>query len=170
MAEFIDYEIWLGTFEGEDFVWKVIKKFNSFDEAYDFYHDYVMKQSKYTDDELKKIWSSGRIDVELRQGKKLLNWAGLFSRRVADPEFVPEEPKASEGETPKKGEAPKKDSADFEEYEVVSPSAHFIWGCDSLEEAKEQLVYVKEELGYADAYLNIVDKRTGESRRSPEPF
>ena len=104
MAEFVEYEIWLGTFEGEDFVWKVIKKFNAFDDAYEFYHDYIMKQSKYTDEELKKVWSSGRIDVELRQGKKLINWAGLFSRRVADPDFDPyenekrEEPDAEEAE------------------------------------------------------------------------
>jgi len=98
MADFIEYEIWLGTFEGEDFVWKTIKKFNSFDEAFKFYHDYVMKQASYTDEELKKIWSSGRIDVELRQGKKLINWAGLFSRRVADPEFNPYENSKDENE------------------------------------------------------------------------
>lgn len=98
MAEFVEYEIWLGTFEGEDFVWKVVKRFNSFDEAFKFYHEYVMKQASYDDDDLKKIWSSGRIDVELRQGKKLINWAGLFSRRVADPDFDPyaEEEKAKE--------------------------------------------------------------------------
>ena len=98
MADFVNYEIWLGTFEGEDFVRKTIKKFNSFDEAYKFYHDYVVKQSQYTDEELKKIWSSGRIDVELRQGKKLINWAGLFSRRVSDPNFNPyaEEPEKEE--------------------------------------------------------------------------
>lgn len=98
MAEFVEYEIWLGTFEGEDFVWKVVKRFNSFDEAFKFYHEYVMKQASYDDDDLKKIWSSGRIDVELRQGKKLINWAGLFSRRVADPDFDPyaDEEKAKE--------------------------------------------------------------------------
>ena len=96
MADFVDYEIWLGTFEGEDFVWKTIKKFDSFEKAYKFYHDYAQKQMTYTDEELEKVWSSGRIDVELRQGKKLLNWVGIYSRRVADPNFDPiaEEEKA----------------------------------------------------------------------------
>ena len=92
MADFVDYEVWLGTFEGENFVWKTIKKENDFDKAYKFYHDYCMKQMSYTDEELQKIWSSGRVDVELRQGKKLLNWVGIFSRKVANPDEVePEE-------------------------------------------------------------------------------
>ena len=98
MADFLEYEIWLGTFEGEDFIWKTIKKFNNFDQAYKFYHDYVMKQTTYTDEELKKIWSSGRLDVELRQGKKLINWCGIYSRKVADPNFDPEADKADEEE------------------------------------------------------------------------
>lgn len=89
MADFLEYEIWLGTFEGENFVWKTIKKFTSFDKAYKFYYDYVNKQSSYTDEELEKIWSSGRLDIELRQGKKLINWHGMYSRRVADPNFDP---------------------------------------------------------------------------------
>lgn len=98
MADFLEYEIWLGTFEGEDFVWKTIKKFNSFDKAYNFYHEYTNKQMKYTDEELEKIWSSGRIDVELRQGKKLLNWVGIYSRKVADPNFNPEDEEQPEVE------------------------------------------------------------------------
>ena len=86
MADFVEYEIWLGTFEGEDFVWKVIKKETSWDKAYTFYHENCKKQMSYTDDELKKVWSSGRIDVELRQGKTLLNWVGIFSRKGSNPE------------------------------------------------------------------------------------
>ena len=161
MAEFVEYEIWLGTFEGEDFVWKVIKRFNDFDEAYAFYHEYIMKQSKYDDEELKKVWSSGRIDVELRQGKKLINWAGLFSRRVADPDFDPYEGSKKKKEDPSKGEAPSeaKDSAYEPQYgeegdwQVVSPQAHFIWMCGSEEIARDQLEYVKKELGYPDAFI-----------------
>ena len=99
MADFVDYTIMLGTFEGEDFIWKTVKKFNSFDEAYKYYHDYAQKQMTYTDEELQKVWSSGRIDIELRQGKKLLNWVGIFSRKVADPDFDPkseEEPEVED--------------------------------------------------------------------------
>ena len=39
-------------------------------------------------------------------------------------------------------------------YEVVSPEAQFIWGCDSKEEAVKQLHYVKTMLGHKDAYIN----------------
>jgi putative methionine-R-sulfoxide reductase with GAF domain len=83
MADFVEYTVNLGTFEGEDFVWKVIYKNNSFDKAYKFYHKYTNKQMSYTDEELKKIWQSGRVDVELKQGNKLLNWVGMYSRKVA---------------------------------------------------------------------------------------
>ena len=84
MAEFIDYTVELGTFEGEDFVWKTIYKSNNFDKAYKFYHKYTNKQMSYTDEELKKIWSSGRVDVELKQGNKLLNWVAIYSRKVLE--------------------------------------------------------------------------------------
>lgn len=88
MAEFVDYEVWLGSFHGETFVWKSLKKFNDFESAYKFYHEYSNKQMTYNDDELKKIWGSARIDVELRQGKKIINWVGIYSRRVAKPDEV----------------------------------------------------------------------------------
>ena len=97
MAEFVDYEVWLGTFEGENFVWKVIKKFNDFKQASKFYTQYTDKQKRYTAEELQKIWSSPRIDVELRQGKKLLNWIGMYNRKIED-EPEPEE----EDEHPRK--------------------------------------------------------------------
>lgn len=84
MAEFVEYEIWLGSFEGEDFKWKTIKKFNDRKKAYQFYESYVRKQESYTAEELAKIWSSPRIDIELRQGKKLLNWIGMYNRVVEE--------------------------------------------------------------------------------------
>ena len=84
MAEFIEYTVMLGTFEGEDFIWKNIYKSYDFDKAYKFYHKYTNKQMSYTDEELKKIWSSGRVDIELKQGKKLLNWVGIYSRKVGE--------------------------------------------------------------------------------------
>lgn len=91
MAEFVKYEVWLGTFEGEEFVWKTIKTFNDFEKAYDFYKTYTIKQMSYTNEELRKIWSSGRVDVELRQENKLLNWCGIYSRRVDKDSFDEEE-------------------------------------------------------------------------------
>lgn len=93
MADFTPYEIWLGTFEGEDFVWKTIKKFNSFKEAAAFFEEYKQKQAGYDAEELSEIWGSGRIDIELRQGKQLINWVGMFYRKAADPNWLPEEEK-----------------------------------------------------------------------------
>ena len=122
MAEFVEYEIYLGTFEGEDFVWKKIKTYNSFDEAFKFYHEYVMKQASYEDEDLRKVWSSGRIDVELRQGKKLINWAGLFSRRVADPDFDPYEAE----EKAKKGKKSEEKAEDSLEIMFDSKTRHLL--------------------------------------------
>lgn len=84
MADFVEYEVWLGTFEGDKFVWKTIKKFNDRKKAAKFYDEYTDKQKSYTAEELAKIWSSPRIDIELRQGKKLLNWVGMYNRIVED--------------------------------------------------------------------------------------
>ena len=72
------------------------------------YYEVLGVSKSATDDELKKVWASGRIDVELRQGKKLLNWAGLFSRRVADPDFDPYE--AEKKKKPQAEEAKATDS------------------------------------------------------------
>ena len=39
--------------------------------------------SKATEEDLKKVWDTGRIDIELRYGNKLLNWVGIYSREVS---------------------------------------------------------------------------------------
>lgn len=38
-------------------------------------------------------------------------------------------------------------------YEVISHEAEFIWGCENADEAEKQLEYVKNELGYKDAFV-----------------
>lgn len=81
-AEYEDYELWLGSFEGENFKWKVIKKFNKWGEAFKAFRDFCDTQQSYSQEELKEVWSSPRLDIELRQGKKMLNWMGLYSRKV----------------------------------------------------------------------------------------
>ena len=96
MADCVDYEIWFGTFEGEDFVWKTIKKFNTYAEASKFFETYKKKQAEYSAEELSKVWGSGRIDIELRQGKKLLNWVGMYYRKAADPDWEPDEEAATD--------------------------------------------------------------------------
>lgn len=40
-----------------------------------------------------------------------------------------------------------------DEVEIISPAAQFIWACDTMAEAREQLAYVRDVLGYKDAYI-----------------
>lgn len=37
--------------------------------------------------------------------------------------------------------------------EIISPTAQYIWACDTTAEAREQLAYVRDVLGYKDAYI-----------------
>ena len=76
------FEIYLGTFNDDVFTWYSIKKMKDATEAYKEFKKYVNTQLKYTDEELKKVWDTGRLDIELRQGNKLLNWVGIYSREV----------------------------------------------------------------------------------------
>lgn len=76
------YEIYLGTFIDNAFTWYSISKHKDPTEAYKEFKKYVNTQLKYTDEELKQVWDTGRLDIELRQGNKLLNWVGIYSREV----------------------------------------------------------------------------------------
>lgn len=99
------YEIYLGTFIDDAFTWYSIKKFKDPTQAYKEFKKYVNTQLKYTDEELQQVWDTGRLDIELRQGNKLLNWVGIYSREVKD--LSKEEEKEVE-----KGEVKKKDKKD----------------------------------------------------------
>lgn len=85
---FREFELWLGTFSkgNGEFEWKVVDKFDDFDEAHSAYKKYVDKQLGYTDEELIKVWGSGRLDIELRTGTKLLNWTGVYIRETSERE------------------------------------------------------------------------------------
>ena len=76
------YEIYLGTFNDDVFTWCSVKKIKDETEAYKEFKKYVNTQLQYTDEELKKVWDTGRLDIELRKGSKLLNWVGIYSRAV----------------------------------------------------------------------------------------
>jgi len=78
------FEIYLGTFIDNAFTWYSIKKFKDLKSAYKEFKNYVNTQLKYTDEELQKVWDTGRLDIELRQGSRLLNWVGIYSRKVAN--------------------------------------------------------------------------------------
>lgn len=76
------YQLILGTFIDDKFVWHDVGEYDDQTEAYREYKKYVNEQLKYSDEELVKVWSSGRLDVELRRGNKLLNWTGIYTREV----------------------------------------------------------------------------------------
>lgn len=76
------YQLILGTFIDDKFVWHDVGEYDDQAEAYREYKKYVNEQLKYSDEELVKVWSSGRLDVELRRGNKLLNWTGIYTREV----------------------------------------------------------------------------------------
>lgn len=76
------YQLILGTFIDDKFVWHDVGEYDDQAEAYREYKKYVNEQLKYSDEELVKVWSSGRLDIELRRGNKLLNWTGIYTREV----------------------------------------------------------------------------------------
>ena len=82
VIEYDDFSLWLGSFEGEEFVWKKLKTFTSFEDAYKAYKKFTNEQMQYDSKELLEIWDSARLDIELKQGEKLLNWVGIYSRKT----------------------------------------------------------------------------------------
>lgn len=76
------YQVMLGVFINNAFVWHKVGDYDDLRAAYKAYKAYVNSQLKYTDEELKKVWDTGRLDVELRRGNKLLNWVGIYAREV----------------------------------------------------------------------------------------
>lgn len=88
------YQLILGTFIDDEFVWHDVDSFDDLEEAYKEFKKYVNSQLKYTDEELIKVWNTGRLDVELRRGNKLLNWVGIYAREVAQEAKEDEDEKA----------------------------------------------------------------------------
>jgi len=95
------WAVYLGTFNDNAFTWYLVKEYNSLETAYKEFKKYVNTQLKYTDKELQQVWDTGRLDIELRQGSKLLNWVGIYSREVK-PLDEKEEKEVEKGEVKKK--------------------------------------------------------------------
>lgn len=98
MATENQYRLILGTFIDNKFVWHDVASFETLSEAYREYKKYVNEQLKYTDEELVKVWNTGRLDIELLQGRRLLNWAGIYVREAV----AAEEEEETDDETPAK--------------------------------------------------------------------
>lgn len=88
------YQIMLGTFKDNKFYWHKVKEMDDLKSAYKEFKKYVNKQLTYTDRELKKVWNTGRLDVELRRGNRLLNWVGIYSRAAERDEYDEDEKKS----------------------------------------------------------------------------
>ena len=79
-----DWKIVVGTFKDDAFSWHDVSTHKNFEDAYRAYKKYVQEQLDYTDEELEKVWSSGRVDVELLRGTTVLNWVGIYTHEVSD--------------------------------------------------------------------------------------
>lgn len=76
------YKLYFGSFDNEDFVWKVLSTHETFDDCYRAYHKLCVECVGMDKDELYDKYKSTRIDIEIRDGEKRLNWVGIYSRRV----------------------------------------------------------------------------------------
>lgn len=103
------YQLILGTFIDNEFVWHDVDSYDTLEDAYKEFKKYVNAQLKYTDEELVKVWNTGRLDVELRRGNRLLNWVGIYAREV-DKLSEDEEEKADEDKPEKQEKTKTKDS------------------------------------------------------------
>ena len=77
--EYVKYELWLGSFEGERFKWKKLETFDDYQEAYSKFKKFVNKQVEYNDAELLDVWESPRLDIELKQGERIIDWVGIYT-------------------------------------------------------------------------------------------
>lgn len=105
------YQLILGTFIDNEFIWHDVDSYDTIEEAYREYKKYVNSQLKYTDEELSKVWNTGRLDIELRRGNKLLNWVGIYAREV-DKLSEDEEEKANKDNPENKEKKSTKDDSD----------------------------------------------------------
>jgi hypothetical protein len=76
------FELWFGSFDNEDFVWKTLSSHETFDDCYRAYHKLCVECVGMDKDELYDKYKSTRIDIEIRDGKKRLNWCGLYQRKA----------------------------------------------------------------------------------------
>lgn len=76
--------IYIGTFDASDnsFTWKKDDTFSSLKSGYSAFKKLCQKCAGYTYDDLMEIYDSPRLDIELRQGTKMLKWFGIYEKDV----------------------------------------------------------------------------------------
>ena len=154
MANDNQYRLILGTFIDNKFVWHDVDSFATLSEAYKEYKKYVNDQLKYTDEELVKVWNTGRLDIELLQGRRLLNWTGIYVR-----EAVPDDDEDEDDEVPEKEPAKPKDSADRL---FVDERGEFVTEAQLREEFKQLKAEQPDEYDYSfESYVLNCTGRNG---------
>ncbi|WP_407414226.1 hypothetical protein [Methanobrevibacter sp.] len=128
------YEIYLGTFIDNTFTWYSVKKIKNLSEAYKEFKSYVNTQLKYTDEELQQVWDTGRLDIELRQGSKLLNWVGIYSREVKPLD--------------------KKEEKEVEKGDIKNKEAKNKSKKDSVDVSKARLKFLSDSVNFDKVLLN----------------
>lgn len=106
------FKVLLGTFIDNAFIWHTVNEYDNLKDAYIGFKKYVNSQLQYTDEELKKVWDTGRLDVELLQGNKLLNWVGIYARETT-PLSEKEEKEVEETKSKKDSHPIKSDVIDY---------------------------------------------------------
>lgn len=81
-----NYQLFIGFFEGEDFKWKKIKSFDSYESGLVAFKNFVREHLEMDEKDLSKKWNTPRIDVELMMGDKLIQWAGIYNNSANDDE------------------------------------------------------------------------------------
>lgn len=77
----MEYELWLGKFEKDDFVWSLVKRFDNYGDGYTYYKKFVQEQLDLDNSELVEEHESTRLDIELRTDSKKINWTGIYARK-----------------------------------------------------------------------------------------
>lgn len=77
--------IYIGYFDPKDnsFTWEKHREFKTFQEAEREFDTFCKKCFDYTYDEFIKEFGTPRMDVEIRQGSKMLKWFGLYEQQNA---------------------------------------------------------------------------------------
>ncbi|MCR5187162.1 MAG: hypothetical protein K6D97_08655 [Clostridia bacterium] len=77
--------LYIGTFDGKDntFTWKKEKEFKTYEEAEKEFNKVCISTFDLTYEDFKEKYGSPRLDVEIRQGSKMLKWFGIYEKQDA---------------------------------------------------------------------------------------
>ena len=154
------YQLILGTFIDNEFIWHDVNSYDDLPTAYKEFKKYVNSQLKYTDEELAKVWNSGRLDIELRRGNRLLNWVGIYAREVDkgadEEEDIPKPDKKKDDKKDNKKDD-KKDEKKTTKDAVTRPLNEYFEILEGKRKPEAEPVEKPQMM-----YFSIVDKKTGE--------